>query len=509
MADRNSILAEARALLASGQEAAADGLLVPLLQADPGDAEAMGLLAEARMALTPENPMAHILMATAEHRAGRPRRAIAHVHSALRLEPANAAALTLLGLCQRDIGALDEAIAAFEAAAAQLPGSADAQLALANALRNGGRTEDAVAAYRAGLACDSRSVPLHSNLAVTLQQLSEFDDARGHFEAALALAPEQAGIQHNLAVLDLLCGNFAAGFECYAWRWRKDGDVNRARPFPQCQWDGTPLGDKTILVWCEQGVGDEIMFASLFNEVIAAAKRVIIECEARLQPLFARSFPQAQVIARRDPPDDRLLAEDIDVQSSAGDLCRWLRRDAADFAEPRAFLRADSDATKAARQRYGTSPTGIAWHSKTPFWGDIKTAPLARWQPILATPDVTWVNLQYGDCAAELAALPVEVHQDAEIDQMVDLDAFAAQVAAMDQVITTSNTTAHMAGAWGVPCRLLLPHVPDWRWQLAGARALWYPNMQIYRQSRRGDWDTPIAEVAVDLNQGGDVRENG
>ena len=79
----------------------------------------------------------------------------------------------------------------------------------------------------------------------------------------------------------------------------------------------------------------------------------------------------------------------------------------------------------------------------------------------------------------------------------------------MEQVITTSNTTAHMAGALGVPCRLLLPMVPDWRWQLAGEGALWYPNTRIFRQSRRGDWDTPIKAVAVDLNQGGDATEQG
>jgi tetratricopeptide (TPR) repeat protein len=509
MANRNRILAEARALLASGREAEADRLLVPLLEADPGDAEAMGLLAEARMALTPENPMAHILMATAEQRAGRPRRAIAHVRTALRLDPDNAAALTLLGFCQRDSGAPEKAIEPLERAAALLPGSADAQLALANVLRDAGRPEDAIAAYRAGIALDAESVAIHSNLAVTLQQLGELASAREHFEAAIAKAPEQAAIHYNLAILDLLCGRFADGFARYDWRWRKKGEQNRARPFPQPQWDGAALADKTILVWSEQGVGDEIMFASLFTDVIAAAKSVIIECEARLQPLFARSFPAAEVIARSDPPDARLSAGHIDVQSSAGGLCKWLRRKAGDFNEPRAYLRADAGATEAVRLRYGASTVGIAWHSKTPFWGDIKTAPLARWRPILATPDMTWVNLQYGDCAAELAALPVAVLQDAEIDQMADLDAFAAQVAAMDQVITTSNTTAHMAGALGVPCRLLLPLVPDWRWQLAGESALWYPNTRIYRQSRRGDWDTPIEAVAVDLNQGGDAAEQG
>ena len=256
-----------------------------------------------------------------------------------------------------------------------------------------------------------------------------------------------------------------------------------------------------MLVWCEQGIGDEIMFASLFAELIAEG-RLLIECAPRLAPLFARSFPEAEVFARREPPDPALLADNIDAQCAAGSLCRWRRRDAAAFPAPAAFLRAGGHATGAA-----DGPTvGIAWRSKTPFWGDIKSAPLAHWRPILATPGLRWVNLQYGDCDAELAAVKretgVTVHVDPDVDQMADLDAFAAQVAALDLVITTSNTTAHMAGALGVPCRVMLPMVPDWRWQLTAERALWYPRMCLHRQARRGDWRRPIAEIALALHQG-------
>ena len=256
------------------------------------------------------------------------------------------------------------------------------------------------------------------------------------------------------------------------------------------------------------------MFASLFAELIAEG-RLLIECEPRLATLFARSFPEADVHERREPPSPALLADDIDAQCAAGSLCRWRRRDLAAFPAPSAFLCADADATQAARQRtggLGDGPAvGIAWRSKTPFWGGIKSAPLAHWRPILATPGVRWINLQYGDCAAELAALErdtrVSVHDDAEVDQMANLDAFAAQVAALDLVITTSNTTAHMAGALGVPCRVILPRMPDWRWQLAGERALWYPRMRLHRQAQSGDWRQPIAEVALALHQGTALSE--
>ena len=283
--------------------------------------------------------------------------------------------------------------------------------------------------------------------------------------------------------------------------------VNRPRPFEQPAWDGGPLDGKTLLVWSEQGVGDEIMFASLLPEIIAQAGQVLIECESRLVPLFARSFPTADVFARTDPPHRRLRDKTIDVQCAAGDACRWLRRDRDAFENPRAFLRAETALVRERRAAYqahgGGAKIGIAWRSRTPLWGTIKSAPLECWAPILRTPGATWINLQYGDCEQEFAKidkqLGVKIHQDSEVDQFADLDRFAAQVAALDLVVSTSNTAAHMAGALGVPTLLLLPSVPDWRWQVEGDAALWYPDMKIFRQKTRGDWSAPIAAAAAEI----------
>ena len=96
-------------------------------------------------------------------------------------------------------------------------------------------------------------------------------------------------------------------------------------------------------------------------------------------------------------------------------------------------------------------------------------------------------------------AFGVTIHHDPTINQFADLDAFAAQTAALDMVITTSNTTAHMAGALGVPTLLLLASVPDWRWQSTGEAALWYPDMKLFRQRERGDWSAPIDAAAAEL----------
>ena len=113
------------------------------------------------------------------------------------------------------------------------------------------------------------------------------------------------------------------------------------------------------------------------------------------------------------------------------------------------------------------------------------------------------MNLQYGDCADDLAAVRdqfgVVVHQDAEVDQMRSLDDFAAQIAALDLVVAASNTTVHMAGALGRPVWTMLPFVPDWRWQMGRDDTLWYPDMRLFRQPALGDWPAVFERVGSEL----------
>ena len=249
------------------------------------------------------------------------------------------------------------------------------------------------------------------------------------------------------------------------------------------------------------------MLGTLLPEIIAAAGHCVFECEHRLVPLFARSLPGATVVPRATPAHGATLAPGIEMQSSLGGLCRYLRLDANKFAQPRGYIRADPDKVAAIRSRYAALGSGlkvgIAWRSKTPRWGVVKSAPLAAWRPLLGLSGAHFVNLQYGDVADELAALEsetgVRVHQDGEIDQMASLDDFAAQIDALDLVISISNTTVHIAGALGKPVWTMLPHVPAWRWQLERQDTLWYPAMRLFRQPTHGAWAPLLGTVAKAL----------
>ena len=272
-------------------------------------------------------------------------------------------------------------------------------------------------------------------------------------------------------------------------------------------WDGTPTSER-VLVWGEQGIGDEVLAAGTFAEALALTGGLVVESDYRLAPLLRRSFPTIEVVDRVDPP--AAAAMKTALQCPMINLPMHLRRSADRFPDHRGYLVPDRDRTAALRDRYrvgkGRLVVGISWSSANPKLGQQKSLALADWADILRVPGIAFVNLQYGNSAGELgavaAATGAELIHDPEIDSMVDIDGFAAQVAAMDLVITVSNSTAHFAGATGRPTWLLLPRGNGilWYWLLSrDGRVPWYPSMRVFQQDRIGDWADAIQRVAAAL----------
>jgi hypothetical protein len=275
-------------------------------------------------------------------------------------------------------------------------------------------------------------------------------------------------------------------------------------------WDGSPLAGKSIFLWREQGVGDEILYGGMIPDLVAARARVVLECDPRLVPLFARSFPSVEVVAQTIPPDPRTESRAVDFQAPVATLGRWLRADFSGFPRHADYLKPDPALAASLRGKYralagGRTVIGISWHSRlSPALAE-KGTQLADWKEILANPGAFFVNLQYGDCARDIeaarVATGVTVYADPEIDAMKDLDAFAAQVNAMDLVVSTSNTTVHFAGAQNVPCWTLLPSGPGalWYWFTGREDSPWYPAMRLLRRRPDEPWLDLIGRVGKEL----------
>ncbi len=348
---------------------------------------------------------------------------------------------------------------------------------------------------------------VHNNLANIYECLGDGSRCREMFEQAIALRPDYPEAHHSRAQLDLREGNFAIGWDRYQWRHKKKDHDHRY--FAHKIWKGEPLEDERLLVYSEQGVGDLIMFATCLPDVFQRVKHVSIEVDDRLVSLFQRSFPDASVIAR-DPVQttEPITIDGIDFQTSLADLPRFFRNSEEDFPRQQQILVPDQVARQVWKRRYETLgeglKVGISWFGgKNLEMQARRSIPLEKWEGILQTPGVHFINLQYGDSTELLKQVKqkfgVTIHDWEESDPLKNLDDFSAQLAELDLVISIDNATVHFAGGVGTPTWCLLNKLPDWRWMLEREQTLWYRSCKLLRQQTQGDWEPVLSKVKTDL----------
>lgn len=446
-----------------------------------------------------------------QHTQGFNEAAVATFQNALAIDPNHVETLNNLGAVYRDLKQPDESAACLQKAIALSPEFALAHSNLGNTLNDLGHLDEAYAHFQRALAINPDNAKTYTNLGNLLQDMERLDEAAGAYEKALALEPDFTEAHANLGLYQLMRGDYAKGWENFGWRWLLDEFGSRALQSITPLWEGEPLKDKKLLLWDEQGVGETFVFATMFTDLLKMGADITLRCDPRLVPLLKRSFSAITCLAK--VPGKRFsetLAEKdtgCDFHAPLGNLGRWLRPDAASFPKPSPYLIADDIQTQVLRKRYlregGTLLVGIAWHSKSPNYGEQKSMTLMDLKPVLEIPGLTFVDLQYGDHEKErkdfTAQTGIEILHDANVDQMADIDMFAAQTAAMDLVVTISNTTAHMAGALGVPTLLMLRHVPIWYWMTEREDNPWYGSLRLFRQTRPNQWADVVERVAEGL----------
>jgi tetratricopeptide (TPR) repeat protein len=465
---------------------------------------AQGKLDEAKalykhaLLLKPELAELHVNLGNVLQAQGDPDQSIQCYERALALRPDNAETHNNLGNARQTLGLIPEAIACYEQALYLKPEYAEAYYNLGNAYREMDKLNESVVAYRQALTIKPVYAEAHYNLGNVLRAQGKVDEAMMHYERALEIRPDYAQAAFGHALLQLLLGNFAAGWQNFEWRWRTTDHDTPRRNYSQPLWKGEKLQSGGLLLWGEQGVGDEIQFAGLIPEAVRTGNYIVLDCDTRLRPLFARSFPGVEVVSGRQGFQP---GPEIASQLPTGSLPGLFRGTDSAFAAITApYLLADPQERDRLRSGYaeGGRLVGLAWHTKNVKTGRFRSIELEIFAPLFKLSGIRWVSLQYGDhCAlanqAGAAGAPILI--DRSVDQLADIDLFAAQVAAMDLVITIDNSTAHLAGALGIPVWVLLPFAPDWRWLLDRDDSPWYPSMRLFRQPGAGDWASVIESV--------------
>ena len=311
-------------------------------------------------------------------------------------------------------------------------------------------------------------------------------------------------------------GRIGEGWDDYEARLHPQFNERTEFLFNQPRWEpGCDLAGKTLLVVGEQGLGDEVLFANLLPDVIerlGPTGRLILAVETRLVPIFKRAFPQAEVgphatyviggrLTRAVPFVDD--GAHVELWTPMGSLLREFRRSVDAFPARDAFLAADPDRVSYWREVLRQAPpgpkVGLLWKSAVSKDSRHRYfSPFETWAPVLAQQGVSFVNMQYGDCAEELAIAKrnfgVEIWSPPGIDLKQDLDDVAALSCALDLMVGFSNATLNIAAACGVP-NFLISTPGAWP-RLGTTTYPWYPKTRVFLPPSFGEWGPVMAEVA-------------
>ena len=441
---------------------------------------------------------------------GRHAQAIEHYLRIVELRPGDAAAHTTLCLALHETADYERARHHGERAIAINPKLPEAHHNLGLVLRELGDPARAVQHFQQALDLNPRA-EMVAGLAHAYRDLGRLQEAIASYDRALRIKPDLGDAIINRAYAHLLKGDYGTGWTEFEERFRATGTKVREFGAPP-RWNGETLQGKTILVHAEQGLGDEILFASCLPDLIAQAGRVIVECSHRLESLFRRSFPRAIVRGgKKDDATDWIMPHaPVHFQLAIGSLPRWFRPDRAAFPAAGGYLLADPRGVDEWRTRLGGKnkrAIGLSWRGGGPKTrGHLRSVALEMLNPLLEQ-DAVFVSLQHGAEPQELEGARGRVRVFPGVSE--NPDDLAALIVALDLVVSVDNTTVQLAGALGQAVWVLLSASPEWRYGSSGKTMPWYPSARLFRQGVDRSWEPVVEKVAAELTAWRNRRSTG
>ncbi|HSP50576.1 MAG TPA: tetratricopeptide repeat-containing glycosyltransferase family protein [Pseudolabrys sp.] len=504
---------------------------VEVLQRDPQNADALyyvavvacqdgqyqqgAELARRAISIGPPQARLHNLLGQALYRLGERLEAAKNFDQAIALDANFADAHGNRANILVDAGFPDEALKSFDRALALNPTSGPDWLNRGALLQELGRHEEALASFDKAIVCGPNVAEAHVNRGNALKDLGHleaargmldtprFDEAAAAYDKAIAIDPHIEDTYLGRGLLNLLRGNWEAGFADYEHR----SNVGKPTyiPLPQPRWHGElRSGDRVVLV-SEQGLGDTIQFCRFAPLLAERGFDVTILTRKAMAPLLSTLAGVT-------------IATDADALAQDQRPLRWLpllsvpgvlgiRPDSVPAAVP--YLSATPERVEAWRARLGAGgfKVGINWgpgHSNYSSFA-MRDITLASFAAVAALPGVQLISLQKGPAAAQITEvafggriMSLNADPDADADFFLDT---AAVMMSLDLVVTCDTSVAHLAGALARPVFTALPVIGDWRWLLGRVDTPWYPTMRLFRQDAGGQWE-PVFEAIAEAVRG-------
>jgi tetratricopeptide (TPR) repeat protein/ADP-heptose:LPS heptosyltransferase len=424
--------------------------------------------------------------------------AIQNFTKAIELDKNNYEIRNNLGNTLQDLKRYDEAIACFEKAIALKPNYAEAYSNLGNALQDLKRYDEAIACFEKAIALKPNYAEAYSSLGKLQHECSNQVLAKEFFHLAINKNPNYSEGHLNLACLLFEEFDFKNGWDEYEWRIRIK--ENRRHFFRSTKplWDGIDKASRLLVVG-EQGIGDQILHGSILKEFKNSTQKIIVALDKKIIPIFSRSFPKFSFIDKNE-----LISDDqYDEYILLGSLGKYFRQDLNKFTLNRSFLVPNENIKEQIKNYLGQKSNfiGLSWKSINAKVGSNKSIDLEDLLPIFQLKNTSFINLQYGNTAAEIKSFKesygIHLHTFDSINLYDDIESLAALIDSCSLIVTASNTTAHLSGALGKDTLLLLPYAVGkfWYWHALNNQSIWYPSVKIFQQKVDGDWTYPILEL--------------
>ena len=326
-----------------------------------------------------------------------------------------------------------------------------------------------------------------------------YERAEKLLQRALVLNPDDSDSNWNLSINYLTQNEFAKGWKSYDYGFKTRERYSRPYAQELDEWHGQPLDGKTILVWGEQGIGDEILFANCLKDLERDAGKVYFDCHPRLHAIFERSFPNIECrptrkILKKDLFDD----VDIDFHAPIGSICKYYRHKIEDFPAS-GYLRPDPERVEYWKKKIGGQyRVGLSWRGGSPrtqrFSRSLDLDALAMSLPVFdGDPDIQFVSFQYDNALEETLAYNKKFgchlhHFPAALEGYEETANLAASC---DLIVSVITAVIHLAGAMDVPVWCLVPHAPPWKFP-PGERMAWHPSIRQFHQKNKYDWRHPV-----------------
>lgn len=478
----NFFLNQALQYLRSGNLSGAELLLRQIIKARPNHSEALRL------------------QSVIYSQKGENNLALETIQRAITGDKRNAIAYSNQGNILLNLGMLTEALASYQKAISLSPNYAEAYSNLGNAFQDLGEVGRAIELYKKAISIDARNPEFFFNLGNACWKSDLMAEARKSYERTVSIVPGHVDALHNLAHLDLHEFNFTEGWHRYEYRWHIAKDkptlLNTSKP----RWDGLPRNNR-LFIWAEQGIGDQILHGSILRDLEKYPQTKIISIDKKLVSIFRRSFPSFRILDK----DQQFPEELYDEQLPIGSLGQIFRPSISSFVG-RQFPYLSTNPTLDSGIKTLLAPVnkalcGISWKSGRAKLGINKTIPFGELAPIFSLKTTEFINLQYGEVNEEILQTnkiienPIKILPN--IDLYEDIDSLLSAINLCNIVVTSSNSTAHIAGALGKETLLILPigNAKFWYWHDIDGISLWYPSVRIFKQEIQGDWSAPIQAI--------------